>query len=77
MAIIYQIIMIPKIIVSRNLEATLSIKLEIYLLHYIQNLRASFKMKIKIKFKIIIHLKKRVDHHLKKLETLLGKEWAA
>jgi hypothetical protein len=48
----------------------LSIKQEIYLLLYIQNLLASYKMKIKIKFTKIIHLKKKANLLLKKQETL-------
>jgi hypothetical protein len=59
-----------KIIVPLKLEAMPSIKQEIYLLLYIQNLQASFKMKTKIKFKKIHH-KKKVDLLLKKQETLL------
>ncbi len=66
----YQIIMILKMLVLQKPGVMLSIKQEIYLLLYIQNLLASYKMKIKIKFTKIIHLKKKANLLLKKQETL-------
>ena len=66
----YQIIMILKMLVLQKPGVMLSIKQEIYLLLYIQNLLVSFKMKIKIKFTKIIHLKKKANLLLKKQETL-------
>lgn len=66
----YQIIMILKMLVLQKPGVMLSIKQEIYLLLYIQNLLVSYKMKIKIKFTKIIHLKKKANLLLKKQETL-------
>ena len=66
----YQIIMILKMLVLQKPGEMLSIKQEIYLLLYIQNLLVSYKMKIKIKFTKIIHLKKKANLLLKKQETL-------
>jgi hypothetical protein len=60
-----------KIIVQAKLEVMLLIKLEIYSLHCILNLLASFRMKTKIKTKKIHLSKKKVDLLLKKQETLL------